>query len=149
MTKLETIPVDEADALLSKKPTGVRRVVAAAAAVAFLRASPAPPAPKKSGHPFANDPSRPTRCLTTLLRFVTAITRSEGKVISKREGYSPRWWKCRKRRRAPRASAAARRRLSRERRDDAWPRWTASRIASKDAAHCASGSFPCSRILSV
>ena len=36
-TTLETIPADEGEALLrKKKPTGVRRVVAAAAAVAFV-----------------------------------------------------------------------------------------------------------------
>ena len=91
------------------------------------------PRPRRAGpHRFP----RP-RCLNTIVR------------LSKREGYSPRCWKCRKRRRAPRASAAARRRLRRDRRDAAWPRWTASRIASKELAHWASGSFPCSRILSV
>ena len=36
MTKLETIPADEGEALLRQKPTGSRRIVAAAAAVAFL-----------------------------------------------------------------------------------------------------------------
>ena len=37
MPKLDTIPAaDEGEALLQKKPTGIRRGVAAAAAVAFL-----------------------------------------------------------------------------------------------------------------
>ena len=37
MPKLDTIPAaEEGEALLRKKPTGIRRVVAAAAAVAFL-----------------------------------------------------------------------------------------------------------------
>ena len=36
MTKLETIPADEAEALLRKKPTGIRRVVATVAVAASL-----------------------------------------------------------------------------------------------------------------